>query len=271
MGRIKGDCGVIYEFKEQTAELDAQFAEYLEGKTVAIVGRSCLDDIKQGEFIDSHDIVVRLHWVVPYTSDDDTSSQNNKRSENDPVKAGEFVPRSWHPIIGKRVDVFYHRVEHKNKPEYYNAWLEVFRRSGGKWLCYDGHRGTGHWQTHYMQQYAPVRYVSWSLKGAVVCEIEQKAEAGTIVIADMLRHNIKSAYITGFPCMMDAFITNESPYSFGKKAHTESGSISPSGFANLKFVYRLCQDSKVKVDRNMSILFRKHEKGELYPLKTIKI
>lgn len=257
---------------EYIDSLNRMFSEYLSGKSVALVGRSCLDDIEQGEFIDSHDVVVRVHKAVPYTSTD-TSVEDNfyKNPQNDPVKAGEFVPERWHPIIGKRVNVFYHRVEHKNDPGYYQNWLTIFRDAGGEWICHDCHRGTGSWQLHFMQNYAPVRYVDWELKGEIVCEIKQKAEAGTIIIADLLRYDLRSLYVTGFPCMMDNFIRKDSPYSHARLRNHPSpqNHIGPQSFANFKYVYEICQDPRVSVDKNMRKLFEMHENNELHSV-TVK-
>ena len=56
----------IFPFQPQTPRLNEEFAAYLENKSVAIVGRSGIHELVQGEFIDSHDVVVRVHYMVPY-------------------------------------------------------------------------------------------------------------------------------------------------------------------------------------------------------------
>ena len=57
----------LYSFYDEQRQLDLDFAEYLKGKRVAIVGKGVREDTADGDFIDSFDVVVRIHWPFPTT------------------------------------------------------------------------------------------------------------------------------------------------------------------------------------------------------------
>ena len=83
--------------------MNEEFAAYLDGKSVAIVGRANLDDLEQGDKIDSYDVVVRMHHPLPYVPKD---------SPYFPVeheyKGFNFnYPEHWKKRIGARTDIFY--------------------------------------------------------------------------------------------------------------------------------------------------------------------
>ena len=71
---------------------------HIKGKTVAIVGRSeYLNSMKQGEFIDSHDVVIRAHSNLPYPSEKFVLDFDNDHS---------FVPQDYQRLIGKNTTGF---------------------------------------------------------------------------------------------------------------------------------------------------------------------
>ena len=70
----------------------------ISNKSVAIIGRSeYLNDLAQGEFIDSHDEVIRAHSNLPYPSEKFVLDFDNDES---------FVPRDYHHALGKKTTGF---------------------------------------------------------------------------------------------------------------------------------------------------------------------
>ena len=96
----------IINFKQIKPELDREFAAYLSGKTVAIVGRADMHNIKQGALIDSHDVVVRIHWPIPYhagAGEHDDSLVTTQLKWDPPP----FVPTKWQEYVGEQTNIFY--------------------------------------------------------------------------------------------------------------------------------------------------------------------
>ena len=201
----------ILDIPDKTEELNRRFKAYLTDKSVAIVGRANLHELTQGEFIDSHDVVVRVHRAVPYEPTDDEPKDNVDADYNDPVLAGEFVPKEWHSRLGKRVDILYHRLRKGNR-DYIRTWQQIFRAAGGKFVVCDCTSSQSSFSDAYPHEFLPVRYVSWELKSDITLKIRTMPDGGLVCITDILTHNIKSAYITGFPCFFDEEINPNLPH-----------------------------------------------------------
>ena len=72
--------------------------ELIEGKSVAIVGRAeYLNDLEQGELIDSHEVVIRVQSNLPYPSPKFEIEFDTDKS---------FVPTDFHSRLGKRTTIF---------------------------------------------------------------------------------------------------------------------------------------------------------------------
>ncbi len=183
----------VYDFKDKTDELDAQFAEYLKDKSVAVVGVAALDDMEQGELIDSHDVVVRIHYAVPYEGycGTERNPENYDRWYYPP-----FIPPEWQSRIGKRVNVFYHKefvaVE---MPKL----VDAFREAGGEFLCLEYGANLFHYDCCNVRKVAPCRYLTNDHFLNVMEVVEDVPLAGSLIIGDILRHDIKSLYLTGCP------------------------------------------------------------------------
>lgn len=240
----------IYDFKEKTPQLDKAFAEYLDGKSVAIVGRNGIHDMKQGEFIDSHDVVVRMSHVIPYCPD---YSMKKVRNERDPVKSGEFIPRCWRPIIGSIVNIMYPHGVRTNDGIYLQRWIELFQEAGGMFLCDDQVTAADKLEDGYIKQYAPVRYVSWELRYNLVRAIDKMTNGkaigaplrGTVICADIARHNVTSIYITGLTCFYATHLSEQ------KRLH-------PSCYGDLKYLSEFVKHDKVTCDAVMASLFKEY-------------
>lgn len=240
---------MIYNYRPRTPELDRRFAEYLSGKTVAIFGRAGNYDIEQGEFIDSHDVVVRIHKMVPFhpkhvgREGEHKNAANHTDPANDPVRNGVMITDEWRPIIGSKCNVFYHRS--RLSREWWKKFPAIFKAAGGKFICSDCHGAPEQWLDSIPHEYAPIRYVSWELKSQIQMEMRGSVYSGVICIADILSHDIKSAYLTGFLCHFDVESTKyEQPTAYVK-----------GNLTDLTFLARLNKDDRVTVDENMQYLF----------------
>lgn len=70
----------------------------VKNKSVAIIGRSeYLNDMAQGDFIDSHDVVIRAHSNLPYPSEKFVLNFDAGKT---------FVPQDYHRLLGKKTTVF---------------------------------------------------------------------------------------------------------------------------------------------------------------------
>ena len=168
---------------------------------------------------------------------------------NDPVKVGQMIPDDWVPIIGKRVNILYHRLR-RSEPEFWSKFPSIFERSGGQFICNDCTGAQSKWVDAYPQRfYPPIRYVSWELTSELRLEMKAEPLAGSVCIADILTHNIKSAYITGFICMFDR--------EFDNRFALPTPGIEPQ-LSDLRFLARMNKDNRVTVDSNMQFLFDKH-------------
>ena len=225
----------ILEFPEHAKRLDAEFAEYLHGKTVAIVGRANLHQLKQGEKIDSYDVVVRVHRVVPQTKDY-KQGENPSKYDKDPTY--EFIPQPWQEYVGKRCNIFYHR--YRGGKKFLNLCVDKFQAAGGVMWCHTIFGPPDHKFTEF-HEIVPIRYVGLDHVYNVATAVGRIPLAGTTIICDILRLNIKCAYITGFPCHFDP----------------ERATGKPS-LPDLQFLAKLADLTRVEFDPLMHNLFREH-------------
>ena len=247
----------IFSHPDLNTRLNRTFAYYLEGKSVAIVGRAGIHEMEQGEFIDSHDVVVRVHWVVPYNPSDNFLHGNTTSSPNDPVEVGQMVPAEWQSRLGKRVNVFYHRLR-QSKPRFWRQFIPIFQAAGGQFLCNDCTGSQHIWQDAMARKYLPVRYVSWEIKDELRLEMEQEPLSGSVCIADILSHNVKSAYLTGFICHFNEdFPHYDLPLYAGEREKGRKQKAR-SRLPDLRFLARMNKDERVTVDSNMQFLFDKY-------------
>ena len=233
----------VYHFKDKTDDFDAQFAEYLKGKSVAVVGCAALDNLEQGDFIDSHDVVIRMHSPIPYAGYEGQMPRADLGITPD-WSTPMFVPREWQSRIGRRVDVFYHQVEFLDELKHF---LPLFRGAGGKYLARE------FWIHAYNYEYvavckrAPTRHLTHDHCINSMEAVGEGVYAGTQIIGDILRFDVGSIYLTGFPNFFDAegkFISTAPPFE------------RRMAFYNLDWLRRLHESyDEINVDENMKSLF----------------
>ena len=85
-----------------------KYARYLEGKSVVLVGRSAyITEQTQGEFIDSHDIVVRVNDPNPHARFGADTKQPDNKNFHEWRHSDSFILRKFHESIGRRTSIFY--------------------------------------------------------------------------------------------------------------------------------------------------------------------
>lgn len=222
----------VYNFQDKYNALDNDFEIYLRDKSVAIVGRSQLHDLEQGEFIDAHDVVARVHYPVPYVPGTEPWVRFSEEITS-------FVPADWHSRLGARVNVFYHKVFSVAEMEYV---LPLFYAAGGRFLSVEYSENLCYLEAPQVRAMASCRYLTNDHRINTMETIDHIALAGSLAIADFLRFDIKSLYITGFPCL-----------------YTREGipQCTPwMAFKNLNWIRNLYETyEEIDVDRNMKHLF----------------
>ena len=233
----------VYHFADKYNLLDVSFRDYLQGKSVAVVGCSGLDNVEQGEYIDSHDVVVRVHRPVPYAGFNAPVPEKDKPKWHYPP----FVPMEWQSRIGAKVNVFYHKEFHVINLE---RWLPAFQEAGGRFLCLEYLENL--WPVTYckVRKYAPVRYLTNDHFVNVMEVIQGLPYAGSLIIGDILRHDIKSLYITDFPMFhkLDGTLISDRWVHENKEMN----------YMNLAWLRSLCESyDSISADTNMRTIFER--------------
>ena len=233
----------IYEFEDKTNDLDKQFADCLKAKSVAVVGVSGLDDLEQGEHIDSHDIVARVHSPIPYPRNVGYTSRGELGIVPD-WKTISFVPDEWQSRVGSRCNIFYHKEYDTNRMTHL---LDLFHKAGGKFLSVEYAANLWAYSCCQVRKLAPCRYLTNDHFLNVTEVVGDIVYAGSLVIGDILRHDIKSLYITGFPTMLDRD---------GRLHSTAPRSTYGMGFKNFDWLRQLWRShEEITTDSNMRALF----------------
>lgn len=164
---------------------DSMLADYLEGKTVAIVGHTKLDEMEQGELIDSHDVVVRLHDSVPHAS-------------HSPVKRTVYrIPEHRYKFVGTRTNIFYVDSLSEDTNEL-DKMVSALKRDGGKYICCEP--WVDMWLTGFINSRIRARIIDIDFYRHVHTNLGSPPLSGTLIISDILRHTVKKLYLTGFHC-----------------------------------------------------------------------
>ena len=245
----------IIPIKRSNARLNNEFADYLRGKRVAIVGRAGLESIEQGEFIDSHDVVIRFNRVVPYRPDYDGREGLNEHGHTHyayewfryDIFKNHFVPEEWWPRLGRKTNVYYHRLRNGNR-KWIDEYVKKFHADGGKFICFGLH-GMPHIHHTTIDDITDVRYLDWEIIVKTTRLVGVTPLEGTWVICDVLSHDIESAYITGFPCYCN-------PSDMHSDSTDRSYNIKPHP-KDLMFLASLLDTGRVTFDNHMMKLFSK--------------
>ena len=173
--------------------------ERIQDKTVAVVGRgSYLENIEQGELIDSHDLVIRLHNPLPHPQENrDMIIEDGNDS---------FVPVEWQNKLGRKTDMFAADLAFRNHFDIRRVF-QYFRDTGGK-MCImhkfynvnDSIRQIDIIQDEFM----PVFLASMENFIRLSRQMDYAFPLpGTLLIYEILLAEPKSLYYTGFSCFQD--------------------------------------------------------------------
>ncbi len=176
--------------------------ELVEGKSVAIVGRAeYLNEIEQGELIDSHDVVIRTQSNLPWPSPAYELKFDNEES---------FVPRDFQHLFGTKTTAFAPtNMPHWPMDELQKVVPKLIERNC---KCLIQHKI---YNTVGAKQIAVLDFIQDKYKIPIFCTpYEQFVDLvraldytfpmpGTLLIDYIKRHNPRSLYCTGFACYLD--------------------------------------------------------------------
>lgn len=168
---------------------DEEFAEFLKGKSVAVCGRGNSLERCDGTYIDSFDVVVRIHGPIPGIKD-----EINWQPEPD------FVPEAWHDRIGRKTDIFYHDLNGVSERRCHQVFDSFFEH-GGKFVGVDftNFNTHKHPQTHsYIEnEICMVRKTNPSIYFYLHKHLGSRPMAGTEILVDIIMHDVSLVYICG--------------------------------------------------------------------------
>ena len=225
--------------------------EIISGKTVVFVGRAAyLAEKEQGDFIDSHDVVIRMHCNLPYPM---TSYDfDNSIADNPLPESISFVPDRFHKYIGSRCDIYFTGYLHPPN-EHLDKHYTFLKRAGIKqvvagnlrelMLKMDGQKLLG--IEVIRDRYMPV-YITQFLYWAALQKrmgYHQQQMPGTLYIYELLQMEPKQFYATGFPCHLD------------QESHYDARFNESDCIANMKCIGELAQNNECfEIDSEMKEL-----------------
>ena len=213
---------------------DEEFAEYLDGKSVAILGRAHLDDLEQGEKIDSYDVVVRMHQAVPYTTRD---------MNWDGIFF--YVPTEWQPLIGKRTDIFY--IDDTKKEMLDIASQKTFDDIKEiQFVCCQ--KDCNMFLVCRMAEHRMVRLMTYDHDDLCSQLVKSRPLKGTAVICDILKHKVENVYLTGFHCWIE---------DLGGVSKQYKPMPGARPWNDFNFLKKLSYNERVEVDPLMATKFSK--------------
>lgn len=240
----------LFKFDDMTERLNREFGDYLRGKRVAMVGKGAREEIVQGNYIDSFDVVVRVHWPIPYHGD----ILPGDRSEDKPGIKWDpppFVPEKWQPILGKKTNIFYTSIVDASS-KWCKLIVDSFVDEGGKFIN-EIHPGVfTYLPKGKLIEHFPVRQVTPKLYYHLLNTLNSEPYGGTLAIMDIARHEVESIYLSGFPC----FISAETPDGITKNKPNRR-TVPYNDFRFLRnFVFQ--NSNRVSVDDYMAYVFSKY-------------
>lgn len=218
--------------------LNNELAEFLDGKSVAILGRGPVLNRLSADLIESYDVIVRMHRPIP----------GGKRDYHWGVSP--FVPEEWQCKIGKRTDVFFHDWNGVDR-DVVRAHVESFKSDGGRFLCVDVQNYNPNnfeyhsWIDKELMLVRKPNYVVWHYLSSL---IKDRVHAGTEIVYDILSFNVKSVFLGGLTTRFAAG---------GGKGDKSTEAV----LANARAFYLLRQShgNKIAVDAEMEASFSEQQ------------
>ena len=235
----------------QFDDINKRFADYVRGKRFALVGKGARKEIVQGDYIDSFDVVARIHWPIPYHDRilPGTLSEDEPRIRWDPPP---FVPLEWQPILGKKTHIFYTSIVGGGK-RWRAAIIEAFKADGGEFVV-ESHPGVYERAvTHRLAKSCSARQMTRDTYDVLGRELGSQAYGGTLAIFDICSHSVREVYLTGFPC----FISDETPDGM-TEAKPNAYTVPLNDF---RWIHNLVQNNqgRITIDSYMADMFEKYD------------
>lgn len=180
-------------------ELEQRFAGYVAGKRIAIVARGESMVKLNGEFIDSHDIVVRVHSP----GHGNWAPEHNQHFAWDPPP---FVPEVSQPFVGKRTHIYYNNWANIKNTEFIDAAIQALKDENCKFLCFQSPYNilSDPGQKIYIHGKFPCRFINMELWSYMHKELGTTPLEGTIALVDILQYNPASVFVGGMECWQSA-------------------------------------------------------------------
>lgn len=212
-----------------------KFEEFVKGKRIALVGPAAtLRGQRMGDFIDGHDIVVRLNHAWP-------------------------LPQALAADIGRRIDVIYHNMNFRDQKLKRKTILQM-AEDGVKWMV-STHPASEARFRHRLRKFQKLNRGALhfrALPGWLKARMQKRVKhpnAGIMAIEDLLRFPIQHLYVTGFSFYTTGYLEypNYKP-SYAKKAvrhHDQK--------QNKSYLLRLIRrDPRLEVDPVIAQLLTEH-------------
>jgi hypothetical protein len=173
------------------------YSEFLKGKRVALIGPSeSIEGVAQGEFVDSHDVVVRM--VRPGSAGGRVPTGADR----------EIIPKRLEKNIGTRVDVVYSNFDGIGLDESYLNYLV------GKGVKYFNSTRPAEYGNNSINHYKSLleeagllssipstsKYEKWSDR------LKASPCSGYCILLDLLSYDIKELYILGYSFYKDSAV-----------------------------------------------------------------
>lgn len=227
-----------------------EFRDYLRGKSVAIIGRAAyLANYKLGKFIDSYDVVIRIHmWHI---HGQPQQFKNEAEDEANRISPKKFVPARYQINVGSHTDVLYVRAQWLEFAEMSNMF-EFLKHDGTSWIGVEtfAEMQNGAAQHHYIEKhFMPVHVIPIDFYGSLSAMLNYSHPLpGTLIAAFIAQTEASKIFIVGCPCYQDVR---------GKEEHAKLEMIGRhktiTDFHYLRQLVR--RDSRVYCDDVMQELF----------------
>lgn len=217
-------------------ELDRQMAEFLDGKSVAILGRGPSLATCDAEIIESHDVIVRVHRPAPIED----------------WWPPPLVQPEWQSRVGSRTDILYSsmgtgkRGMDDHQREWINRVCKAFKDEGGVFFCrpHPFYALNTNAVSDFIESvHYDIRFVDVGIYLRLRQLFKTFPFPGTLAVVDILSFNVSELYIGGMTCYCD-----KSPIGI-----EESGRKSKCDFNYIRSLWR--DNSNVSVDPIMEELF----------------
>ncbi|NQT93880.1 MAG: glycosyltransferase family 29 protein [Lentisphaerae bacterium] len=224
----------------QEAVADPDFARFLDGKRVAIVGPApSIVGSRQHDLIESFDLVVRVNKALP-------------------------VPEQMKPDVGSRTDILYNCLL-QDEEAGGTIDFDTLREASVGYVCcpfppIGGFAGNIEAFLAQNRDRFPFHHIDATFYENMVAVLQTRPNTGIATIADLLAHDIAALYITGFTFFQGGYCKTYRGYSqqevMSRMAKAGNHAQAPQ---RLLVASLSRSDARVSVDRPLRRVLRRTE------------